>query len=48
MLLTKRAYQCTVFQTFSALKVDPILYAIFEPQGQGLFKFCITVQCLER
>ena len=49
MLLTKRAYQCTIFQNLSALmKVHPLSHAIFETARPGLFKFCIAVQCHER
>ena len=44
MLLTKRAHQYTIFQTLSALmKVHPFLMPYLKPQGQCLFKFCITV-----
>ena len=48
---TKRAHQCTIFQTFECSNESPpnSLNAIFEtPRSKGLFNFCITVQCHER
>ena len=48
---TKRAHQCTIFQTFECSNEIPpnSPNAIFEsPRLQGLFNFCITVQFHER
>ena len=40
----KEPIEVQIFRFLSALmKVQPVL----KPQGQGLFKFCITVQCHE-
>ena len=39
MFLTKRAHQCTIFQTLSALmKVHPIPHAIFETARSGFIQ----------
>ena len=48
---TKRAHHCTIFQTFESSNERPpnSSNAIFETlRSQGLFNFCITVQCHER
>ena len=48
-IVIKRVHQCTIFRLLGALmKVHPIPLPFLKPQGQALFKFCITVQCYER
>ena len=47
---TRRAHQCTIFQTFECSNEIPpnSSNTIFEtPRLQGLLNFCITVQCHE-
>ena len=46
-LWTKRAHQKKIFQTFVKFP-QFLLMPVFKPQVQGLFKFCIIVQCHER
>ena len=49
MLWTNKDHQFIIFRLLSALmKVHPIPHAILKPQIQGLFQFCINVQCHER
>ena len=48
---TKRAHQCTIFQTFECCNesLPNSSNVIFKtPRSQGLFNFCIAVQCHER
>ena len=45
----KEPIRAQIFRLLSALmKVHPIPHAILKPQIQGLFQFCINVQCHER
>ena len=44
ILWKKRAHQLLR----ALMKVNPTPLAIFKPQGQGLLKFCTTVQCRKR
>ena len=51
ILWTKKAYQSTIFQTFEYSNKSSLDFSChFCPrsQGQGLSKFCMTGQCLER
>ena len=51
ILWTKKAYQSTIFQTFeysNKSSLDFSCYFCPRSQGQGLSKFCMTGQCLER
>ena len=42
----KEPMKVQIFKFLSALmKVTQFLMPVLKPQGQGLFKFCITVQC---
>ena len=45
----KEPIKVQFFRLLSALiKVHQILQPVLKPQSQGLFKFCITVQCHEK
>ena len=49
MIWKKEPIRAQIFRLLSALmKVHPIPHAILKPQIQGLFQFCINVQCHER
>ena len=50
MLWTKIAHQSATFQTFECSNESSLNFFMqfLKPQGQGLFKFCITVLCSER
>ena len=49
ILWTKTAHRSEIFKLLSGwVKTHQILYVIFETISQFFFKFCITLQCLER
>ena len=49
ILWTKRARRSEIFRLLSGwVKIQQILYAMFETASQFFFKLCITLQCHER